>query len=152
MREIKHLNFNWLFNPHFKEQHLVHFDDAKRFIKVDLPHSPKDYGFNYLDEPVSTGKYTYKYCLNNAIVNDKIYRLVFKGVAHEAQVYINDAHVAHHQGGYDEFCIDITSFLNKETPNWITVVVDDSENPDIPPFGERWIIWGMAVSIAKYNL
>ncbi|MGD9886681.1 MAG: glycoside hydrolase family 2 protein [Bacilli bacterium] len=135
MREIKHLNFNWLFSPSFNEQHLVHFDDAKGFIKVDLPHSPKDYGFNYLDEPVCLGKYTYKYCLNDAIANDKIYKLVFKGVAHEAQIYINDAHVAHHQGGYDEFWVDITASLNKEIPNWITVVVDDRENPDIPPFG-----------------
>ncbi|MGD9605440.1 MAG: glycoside hydrolase family 2 protein [Bacilli bacterium] len=135
MRETKHLNFNWFFSSTFKEDHILNYNQTDGFSQVDLPHNTKQIDYNYLQEPLCFGKSTYKYCFNEIINKDKVYRLVFKGVAHKADVFVNGKLVTTHAGGYDEFAVDITDYLNKDEPNWFIVIVDEDENPDIPPFG-----------------
>ncbi|HNZ50146.1 MAG TPA: glycoside hydrolase family 2 TIM barrel-domain containing protein [Bacilli bacterium] len=138
MLKVKHLNFNWLFCPYYQDEHLRDYANHEGFLVVDLPHSSQEYAYNYLNEPACFGKYTYKYCLKKEeldLSTDVCYSLLFKGVAHQAEVYLNDYKLICHQGGYDEFTVDLTKALKKDTDNWISVIVDESENPDIPPFG-----------------
>ena len=52
--------------------------------------------------------------------------LEFLGAAMTADVYLNGAHLAHHEGGYSTFRVDITEKLQEE--NLLCVAVDNSNN------------------------
>ncbi len=135
MREIIHLNYHWYFSDLYKPEYVTNFSDVTDFSMVSLPHSGKVYADNYLPEPACFGKYIYKRKLDICFQNDRKYQIRFKGVAHQASVYMNEQFIVTHEGGYDEFLVDISHAINKDCDNWLSVVVDESENPDIPPFG-----------------
>lgn len=64
--------------------------------------------------------------------------LEFLGAAMTADVYLNGTHLAHHEGGYSTFRVDITEKLQEE--NLLYVAVDNSNNDRvytaISPFGK----------------
>ena len=51
-------------------------------------------------------------------------------------VYLNGVEIAAHKDGYTPFGARLTGRL-KPGENLVTVTIDGSENPDIPPFGGR---------------
>ena len=60
--------------------------------------------------------------------------LVFDGVMARYELYVNGQKVTEHRGGYSRSFADITKFLGAGE-NTIVMMVDSTENPDIPPFG-----------------
>ena len=52
-----------------------------------------------------------------------------------ADVYVNGTHLAHHEGGYEAFCADITEVLQEE--NEITVCCRDDLNDQRFPYGKQ---------------
>ena len=112
MREVINLNYDWYFSK-FKADHLNDYHNNDGFQLVNLPHNDINLSFNYLDvgynELVSTYK---KEIMIKEKYRGKLLKLVFEGIAHEAKIFLNNKFVISHQGGYDEFSVDITSNVN----------------------------------------
>ena len=136
MRKTFHLNFDWHFIDNYKDEYLKDDQNTADFIKIDIPHSNKIIPYNYFDEKIFNTVSTYKKNFHiDKEDQGKIIELIFEGIAHSSDIYLNGAFVLTHQGGYDEFRVDITSFVKYGETNYLTVLVDSSENKDIPPFG-----------------
>lgn len=52
-----------------------------------------------------------------------------------AEVYFNGHLLGSHKGGYTPFSFDLTEHIKFDENNVLTVKVDSTERPDIPPFG-----------------
>ncbi len=133
MRILEHLNFDWVFGPyhpsHLKENHL---DQLK---SVDLPHNAVDLPYHQFDEIITQGIFTYvKTFKTKPEWQNKQIRLIFEGVAHACDVYLNQTLIGSHQGGYVPFEFELPE-LKEDADNTLIVVVDTHENPAIPPFG-----------------
>lgn len=138
MRETVHLNFGWYFSRDFKEDHLTDFNNFSGFEKVDIPHTNLLLPFNYLQEKINELVSTYKKSLliREEWKNKKLV-LVFEGVAHAADVYLNEKFITRNEGGYNRFSVEITDYVSFGNENILTVVVDNHENENIPPFGNQ---------------
>ena len=66
--------------------------------------------------------------------------LEFLGAAMTADVYLNDRHMAHHEGGYSTFRVDITDALADE--NRLIVEVDNSDNDRVYPQKADFTFYG----------
>ncbi|MCR5771119.1 MAG: DUF4982 domain-containing protein [Butyrivibrio sp.] len=64
---------------------------------------------------------------------DLTHRLVFEGVYHNCDIYINGEHVAFHAYGYTEFSICLDTYLRIGDTNTIKVVARNSDQPN-----SRW--------------
>ena len=104
--------------------------------EVRLPHNPKELPLHYAspeDYEMVSG-YRKRFCVPTA---DKAPRLFlrFDGAAHQAVVWINGKKAGEHRGGYTGFEIEITSLVDREGENLLTLRLDSHEDPSIPPFG-----------------
>ena len=124
MIERIYLNFNWTFEH----------DGSNK--NVNIPHTVKEIPFNYANEDdyqfVST--YTKKIEIDEKY-KGKHFFLTFDGVAHKSEIYLNDNLILTHIGGYDSFFVDLKDNYQFGKENILKVVVDSTENPNIPPFG-----------------
>lgn len=135
MREIKHLNYDWNFLPHFEEKYLE-LAELPDCIKVDLPHTVKEVPYNYFDDKI----YQFISCYHKILNLPSIYKgkkllLKFAGVMGYAEVFVNGKFITNHFGGYTPFTVDITPYFNFDEDNHLIVKVDSTERSDIPPFG-----------------
>jgi len=62
----------------------------------------------------------------------KIY-IYFEGVNQDAEVFLNRQIVGEHHGGYTAFSFDISSFINWDNENQLTVRVSNAEDPNWLP-------------------
>lgn len=136
MKEKKYMNFGWK----FREKCSMNFDEELKnkdqFIEVDIPHTMKEIPYNYFDQSITwlTSMYQKEIrILPSVLKKNKV--LVCEGIAHASYFYIDDKFVASHEGGYDEFRIDLTNYCNELKDYTLTVFVDSHENGNIPPFG-----------------
>lgn len=125
------LNYDWLFKETFLENDLK-VDNKIGFISVNLPHTNKEVPLNNFDETISQFVSIYKKKIFIEDIN-KIYHLVFEGVAHFGKLFINGQYISEHHCGYTRWKTDITPLL-KKGDNEISVVVDSREIYQ-PPFG-----------------
>lgn len=63
--------------------------------------------------------------------------LHFGAVDYEARVWVNDKLVAHHEGGHTPFSADITTALNPQGPQKVTVCALDDPNDMEKPRGKQ---------------
>jgi len=130
------LNDGWLFRPDFDEV-LIAVDAAEDgFAPVRLPHTNVALPFNNFDERASALVSCYRRHVRldaDALDGTRV-RLCFEGVMAAATVYCNGAPAGEHRGGYTGFDVDLTGLV-AAGDNVVTVVVDSTERPDIPPFG-----------------
>lgn len=136
MREKRYINFNWLYNANYKEEHVSNYTNVNDFERVDLPHCAVEIPFNNFDETMLHIECTYKKEITiDETWQGKIIKLGFEGVANIAHVFIDDAFVTTHKGGYTPFVMDITEYVEIGKTHIVTVVVDSHENVFVPPFG-----------------
>ena len=64
---------------------------------------------------------------------DKVLYLKFQGAMQVADIWINGRHVMKHEGGYLPFTIDITQEAIFDGANLLSIVLDNSDNPNVPP-------------------
>ena len=127
MRKIISFNEDWLFHK-----------PGEAAAPVTLPHTwnavdGQDGGNDYW-----RGTATYEKCfrqadvgaLHEAPAGSRVF-LAFDGVAMTADVTLNGKLLAHHEGGYATFRVDITDALEAE--NRLTVSVDNSANDRVYP-------------------
>ena len=81
--------------------------------------------------------------VKEAFENGRRILLHFEGAASYAVVSVNGKEVGSHKGGYTPFVFDITDEVNKGD-NVVAVMLDSTERPEIPPFGNvvDYLVYG----------
>ncbi len=102
---------------------------------VTLPHTAVELPFSYFDERSYQRPFTYtKTFAGDPAWGDDEIVVHFEGAMANAKVALNGTEIAAHRDGYTPFEARLTGRL-KAGDNVLTVTVDGSENPEIPPFG-----------------
>ena len=132
MRSVTLFNDNWVFHSRFRAGHLRGMSEGR---SVRLPHNAVDIPLNYFDDSVYQRQFCYQRLLHwDAMSEQAEAHLHFDGAMADAQVYLNGRLIQRHRDGYTPFEARLTDGLI-QGENLITVTIDGSENPDIPPFG-----------------
>lgn len=136
MRQILDFCSGWFFTKESEGAAKV-FDGEQ----VSLPHTwnaqdGQDGGNDYYRGTCWYGK---KFNRNDLPERD-VYYLEFEGAAMTAEVFLNGQKLAHHEGGYSTFRVDITEALAEE--NILTVSVDNSDNEIVYPQKADFTFYG----------
>ena len=129
MRQIFNLNAKWAFT---KQANAVPSEMPKDWYFVNLPHSwnaidGQDGGNDYYRGTCYYAKNIDKMDLPEA---DKYY-LEIRGANSSADVYVNGNKLAHHDGGYSTWRVDVTSYLERNT--LVVIAVDNSATDKVYP-------------------
>ncbi len=121
MRTIIHFNDNWYFHK-----------PGESPVSVTLPHTwnavdGQDGGNDYWRGAAS---YEKKFAKPALKAGERCF-IEFGGAAMTADVILNGKCLAHHEGGYSTFRVDLTDALEEE--NLLTVNVDNSANDKVYP-------------------
>ncbi|MDR7145991.1 glycoside hydrolase family 2 TIM barrel-domain containing protein [Rhizobium sp. BE258] len=134
MRSVVSFNESWSFHEGFGQRLLDAFDGS---TTVSLPHTAVELPFNYFDEKSYQRPFTYQKLLRwMPEFEGREVSIVFDGAMADNVVYLNGEEIIAHKDGYTPFEARLTGKLIKGD-NLITVKIDGSENPAIPPFGGR---------------
>lgn len=132
MRITENFNGNWVFRDGFEPAHVHALQPGET---VRLPHSAVELPYNYFDETDYQKPFTYQKRLDwRPEFEGREVSLVFDAAMADSVVYLNGKEIIAHKDGYTPFEARLTPHL-KRGENLITVKIDGSENPEIPPFG-----------------
>ena len=126
MRKILNLNENWLFSKDTTDITL------REGTQVNLPHS-----WNSEDGYDGGNDYFRGFCLYYKELNKTelpeadLYYLEFKGANASADVYVNGKKLAHHDGGYSTWRVNITEEIIDKTE--VAVIVENTINDTVYP-------------------
>ncbi|MBV6658709.1 MAG: glycoside hydrolase family 2 protein [Devosiaceae bacterium] len=128
------LRDGWIFEPGFEESWT---QTPLRGTPIALPHTAVELPWNYGDETSYQRTFTYQRTIEMPpdLGDDRLI-VHFEGAMANTHVWINGHLVTHHADGYTPFEPDITDYLTAGA-NLLTVRIDGTENPAIPPFGGR---------------
>lgn len=137
MRNIIDFNTDWYFNKtnEIPAALPVHWE------KIRLPHTwnaidGQDGGNDYWR---GTAMYVKAFSRPELEENGRAI-IEFNGAAMAADVYVNGHHLAHHEGGYSTFRVDITDALQED--NLLCVAVDNGENDHVYPQKADFTFYG----------
>lgn len=155
MRERYALNTKWAFSKEASEPPKTM---PEKWYWVNLPHTwnaidGQDGGADYY-----RGTAYYAKSLKRSELTEgqddsnREYYLEFLGANASASVYVNGEKIAHHDGGYSTFRVNITDVLKDE--NLIVVAVDNSINDKVYPQQADFTFYGglyRTVSVLSVN-
>ena len=127
MRQIINFNDNWHF---WKDTADVNIQDGGE--NVTLPHT-----WNAVDGQDGGNDYFRGSCVYKKVFHQEDlpkaqkYYLEINGANSSADVYINGKRLAHHDGGYSTWRVNITAYMRNE--NIISIIVDNSANEEVYP-------------------
>lgn len=129
MREYRSLNKKWAFS---KEADYVPEAMPQNWYWVNLPHcwneiDGQDGGADYYRGTC----YYAKEILKSDLPENEQYYLEILGANSSADVYVNGEKLAHHDGGYSTWRVNMTDSLKEH--NLIVIAVDNSENQTVYP-------------------
>lgn len=129
-REIP-ANEGWSFHPSFDQAFLEPGYDKSLWQKVDLPHSPFvfDIGYRMEGSHQTITTYSRRFCIDKE--EKQLVALRFEGIANSAVFYCDGKQVGTCNGPYLPYTLELGT-LDEFV---LTVVVDATENPALPPFG-----------------
>lgn len=140
IRNKQTINSHWVFSK--DRLYDAGSDEDLQGTIVSLPHTWND------KDVLSDGKRGYyrgigwyEKTMNVNIQPEKNYYLHFEGANQYTEVYVNHKKAGTHSGGYTAFTFDITPFL-MDGQNKISVKVDNSHHPDIPPLSADFTFFG----------
>ncbi|MDR3474675.1 MAG: glycoside hydrolase family 2 TIM barrel-domain containing protein [Devosia sp.] len=134
MRSVTSFNEGWIFSQGFSSASTTALAGAE---PVSLPHTAIELPFSYFDESTYWRAFTYQKLIRPELDwGDQEVSLLFDGAMADAVVYLNGVELVAHKDGYTPFEARLTGKL-KAGDNLLTVKIDGSENPAIPPFGGR---------------
>ena len=128
MRKIINFNENWLFVKANADINA----DLSAAEAINLPHS-----WNAIDGQDGGNDYYRGSCLyvkeftKKSLGRAKRYYVEIQGANSSADLYLNGKHLAHHDGGYSTWRVDLTETLEDE--NKLVVVVDNASNDRVYP-------------------
>lgn len=129
MRQLVNINYKWLFS---KEAAEVPVEISNKWNFVNLPHCWNDIDGQDGGSDYYRGTAYYAKKLDRAdLPKAARYYLEICGANASADVYVNGKHLAHHDGGYSTWRVDITDALTDE--NLIVIAVDNSESDRVYP-------------------
>ena len=129
MREIINLNAKWAFS---KEATAIPTEIDKKWNFVNLPHTWNAIDGQDGDNDYYRGTAYYAKTLNKMdLPNAQQYYLELRGAASSADVYLNGKHLAHHDGGFSTWRVNLTDEL--DAVNLLVVAVDNSANDKVYP-------------------
>lgn len=132
MRLVTSFNADWIFCDRFDSNMVGVMQSGK---PIGLPHNAVDLPLNYFDERVYQKAFLYqKKLVWRDEFAEKEVSLVFDGAMADAEVFVNGERVAWHRDGYTPFEVRLSGNI-RPGDNIISVKVDGTENPEIPPFG-----------------
>ncbi|MBR2370532.1 MAG: glycoside hydrolase family 2 protein [Clostridia bacterium] len=138
MRHVININSKWAFTKTATE---IPSAIDNRWDFVNLPHS-----WNAIDGQDGGNDY-YRGTAYYAKLIDNVdlpkadrYYLEFNGANSSADVYVNGNKLAHHDGGYSTWRVEITEHLTRET--LIVVAVDNSANETVYPQTADFTFYG----------
>ncbi len=138
MRQIINWNTKWAFS---KEAQAVPQVMPENWYWVNVPHTWNDIdgqdGGNDLYR--GTAYYAKKLEKVDLPTADRYY-MEFCGANASADLYVNGKHMAHHDGGYSTWRVDITDVLEAE--NLIVVAVDNGINETVYPQQADFTFYG----------
>ncbi|MBR4289394.1 MAG: DUF4982 domain-containing protein [Oscillospiraceae bacterium] len=156
MRNIVSINNNWFFS---KEATAVPETLCTDWEAVNVPHcwnavDGQDGGNDYWR---GTAYYAKSIAKAELPVSDRYY-LEIQGANSSADVYLNGAHLAHHDGGYSTWRVDLTENLKDE--NLLVIAVDNAANDRVYPQMADFTFYGglyrnvniIAVSESHFDL
>lgn len=137
MRQIKNINHNWF----FKKTDIIPDTVPDLWEAVTLPHTwnavdGQDGGNDYYR---GTCMYARTLEIPKSIKTGRVI-LEFLGAAMTADVYLNGERIAHHEGGYSTFRVDVTEKLGEE--NLLCVAVDNCANDRVYPQKADFTFYG----------
>ena len=127
MRQFFKFNDNWEFFKNVSDPATAEMGEP-----ITLPHT-----WNAIDGQDGGNDYFRGTCLYrkvfraDSLPQAKKYYLEINGANSSADVYCNGKRLAHHDGGYSTWRINITGYLRAE--NTINIVVDNSPNEEVYP-------------------
>ena len=127
MRKILKLNEGWQFIKNCQDVSVT-----EGAVSVTLPHTWNnedgyDGGNDYF-----RGSCVYHNKINKSDLGDGLHYLEIRGANSSADVYLNGKNLAHHDGGYSTWRVNLTNDL-VDGENDIAIVVDNSANETIYP-------------------
>ena len=127
MRKILNLNEEWLF---FKNSNDPQVNEAGE--KINLPHTwnatdGQDGGNDYF-----RGSCIYKKNISKQLIDAEEYYLEICGANSSADVYIDGKHLAHHDGGYSTWRVNLTEYLT-ESESVLAIHVNNAPNDFVYP-------------------
>lgn len=137
MRTIQNINENWIF---LKNTPALPSSIPGTAESVNLPHT-----WNALDGQDGGGDYFRGTCCylkkldREALPEADRYYLEICGANSSADVYVDQKHAAHHDGGYSTWRVDITEYL---TEGQIAILVDNSPNDRVYPQNADFTFYG----------
>ena len=129
MRTVINLNHMWAFT---KQATQIPTEMPRLWDYVNLPHT-----WNNLDGQDGGGDYYRGTCYYAKTLHltefpkSQRYYLEFRGANSSADVYMNGKHLAHHDGGYSTWRVDVTDALENES--LLVVAVDNAPNDTVYP-------------------
>ena len=129
MRKIINLNRKWAFT---KQANAIPTSLDNKWDFVNLPHSWNAIDGQDGDNDYYRGTAYYAKTLDrSALPEADCYYLELQGANSSADVYCNGKHLAHHDGGYSTWRVDLTDAL--EASNLLVVAVDNGPNETVYP-------------------
>jgi beta-galactosidase len=137
-RTVLPMNRKWRYSRSaVADARMQDFDDSK-FERVVVPHTnirlpwhsfdDKDYEFvsvyrrHFKLPPETRGRHVF---------------VDFEAVMTASTVWLNGSRIGEYKGGYTPFSFELTPHVDFDSDNVLTVEVDSTERPDIPPFGNE---------------
>ena len=129
MRSVYNFNVKWAFG---KDTCEIPSEIPKSWNFVNLPHTwnaidGQDGGNDYFRGTCLYAKWLDKMDLPEA----EHYYLEIGGANSSADVYVNGEHLAHHDGGYSKWRVEVTDALRRD--NLFVISVDNSPNDRVYP-------------------
>ncbi len=132
MRQVLEFNTRWAFSKETKTRPETM---PNNWVWVNLPHT-----WNNIDG-IDGGNDYYRGTCWYANEVDKTewlpkadeYYLEFRGANSSADVYVNGVHLAHHDGGYSTWRVNVTEQFNAAEKPLVTVAVDNAPNRQVYP-------------------
>ena len=138
MRSVLNINDGWLFGKDVRE---VPAAFPQGWESVNLPHTwnaedGQDGGNDYFR---GTCCYARRLSMGDLPQGRRWY-LEIRGANSSADVYLNGKHLAHHDGGYSTWRVDLTDTLTQE--NALFVLVDNAANDRVYPQTADFTFYG----------
>jgi beta-galactosidase len=135
-RVVAPLNRGWRYCPRRRPgSGQQNFDDGD-FEPVTLPHSNVTLPWHGFDDAAYQFLSTYRRRLRLPVggAGSRVF-IDFDGVMTACTLTVNGRRVGEHRGGYVPCSFEVTDHVRWGGDNALTVEVDSTERPDIPPFG-----------------
>ena len=132
MRQVLEFNTRWAFSKEAETRPEVM---PNKWVWVNLPHT-----WNNIDG-IDGGNDYYRGTCWYANEVDKTewlpkadeYYLEFRGANSSADVYVNGKHLAHHDGGYSTWRVNVTEQFKAAEKPFVAVAVDNAPNREVYP-------------------